>query len=140
MLQRERRHPWRRLTTSHSKIIGRPRRLSLPQLVLPHGGKEIERTDFPSDAKCRDVEPPTFEYTQRSKEGAKNDAPPNEQRPLGRRLGKASRSGVFCAPTWDRRLSGADPQTHSAPTKDRTKAPSPHAYRVIGPPPPTSRE
>ena len=47
----------------------------------PHGAKESERTDLPSKAKSQDVEPPSFEYTQRSKEGAKNDAPPNEQRP-----------------------------------------------------------
>ena len=84
----------------------------------PHGANEIERTDFPSKAKGRNVEPPSFEYTQCSKEGAKNDAPPartasrrasstpiarkraprmtppNEQRPLGRRLGE----GVFYAP------------------------------------------
>ena len=77
----ERRRPRRRLTTSHSKKTGRPHRLSLPQLVPPHGAKESERTDLPSKAKSQDVEPPSFEYTQRSKEGAKNDAPPNEQRP-----------------------------------------------------------
>ena len=66
----------RRLTTSHSRIIGRPRRFSLPQLVLPARRERSERTGFPSNAKGRDVEPPSFESTQRSKEGAKNDAPP----------------------------------------------------------------
>ena len=74
----------------------------------PHGAKESERTDLPSKAKSQDVEPPSFEYTQRSKEGAKNDAPPNEhrlstrrpgraseRRPSGRRLGPASGAASF---------------------------------------------
>ncbi len=81
MLQWERRRPRRRLTTSHSKKPGG--RIVSPSLSSspPHGAKESERTDLPSKAKSQDVEPPSFEYTQRSKEGAKNDAPPNEQRP-----------------------------------------------------------
>ena len=75
MLQWERRHPWRRLTTSHSKKLGRPRRLSLLSSSSPHGESARERTGLPSNAKGQDIEPPSFEYTQRSKEGAKNDAP-----------------------------------------------------------------
>ena len=47
----------------------------------PHGAKYRERTDLPSKANSQDIEPLSFEYTQRSKEGAKDDAPPNEQRP-----------------------------------------------------------
>ena len=82
MLQWERRRPRRRLTTSYSKK-NRAAASSLPPSARPppHGAKESERTDLPSKAKSQDVEPPSFEYTQSSKEGAKNDAPPNEQRP-----------------------------------------------------------
>ena len=141
MLQWERRHPWRRLTTSHSKNSGGP--IVSPSLSSssPHGERARERTGLPSNAMgqdietpsfeythCtkegakngapsgQDVEPPSFEYTQRSKEGAKNDAPPNEQRPLGRRLGKASRSGVFHAPTGTGAFPGARRRLLQPPT------------------------
>ena len=88
-----RRHPWRRLTTSHSKKTGRPHLSPSLSSSPPHGAKESE-PDLPSKAKSQDVEPPT-EYTQR-KEGAKNDAPPNGSE---RRLGKAA----CFTPDWDRR-------------------------------------
>ena len=49
-----------------------------------------------SEEKPQDVQRPSFEHTQRSKEGAKNDAPPNEhRRPSGRRLGRASGAACF---------------------------------------------
>ena len=54
MLQvKERRHPWRRLTTSHSRKTGRPHRLSLAR-VRPHPSpspKTNGRTDLPSSEK-----------------------------------------------------------------------------------------
>ena len=44
----ERRHPWRRLTTSHSKIIGRPRRLVPPSARPPRtAGKRANGPTFP---------------------------------------------------------------------------------------------
>ena len=82
----ERRHSWRRPATSHSRKTGRPRRLSLPQFVLlPQ--REKERKDRPSsEVKNQDAQPPSFEATQRSKEGARTDASPNDKRRLaGRR-------------------------------------------------------
>ena len=106
----------------------------------PHGERARERTGLPSNAKFQDVEPPSFEYTHCSKEGAKNDAPPNEQRPFrspigkgverrpsGRRLGGGVLPGAragFQAPTGRGRpsgrpsgLSGADWDEHpSEPT------------------------
>ena len=44
---------------------------------LPHSAKTSERTDLPSEDKNEDVQPTSFDFTQRSKEGAKNDAPPD---------------------------------------------------------------
>ena len=43
-----------------------------PSFEYTHCSKEGAKNDAPSG---QDVEPPSFEYTQRSKEGAKNDAP-----------------------------------------------------------------
>ena len=83
----------------------------------PHGERARERTGLPSNTKGRDVEPPSFEYTRSSKEGAKNDAPPNEQRPFGSPIGKGverrlSRrrlgEGVLCAPVGSGVFLGAD--------------------------------
>ena len=48
-----------------------------PSARPPRTARESERTGFPSNANGRDVEPLSFEYAQRSKEGAKNDAPPH---------------------------------------------------------------
>ena len=165
MLQvKERRHPWRRLTTSHSRKTGRSHRLSPPVFFLTppparkrtegpislrlrktcppgggtflspssprlpslvSGGAGVRRIgggtfsppvgvgvgkppllftqDFAGPGPVGELRrkdprrpPPSFEYTQRSKEGAKNDAPPNEhRRPSGHRPGRASGAACF---------------------------------------------
>ena len=75
----ERRHPCRRLTTSHSRKTGGPHRLS-PPVFVPTPQRENERRDRSLfEEENQDVQLPSFEITRRSKEGAKNDAPPNER-------------------------------------------------------------
>ncbi len=53
MLQvKERRHPWRRLTTSHSRKTGRPHRLSPPVFFLtPPPARK--RTEGPTSLRLR---------------------------------------------------------------------------------------
>ena len=69
----------RRLTTSHSRKTGRPHRLSPPLLVLTPQLEKERRAQSPFEEENQDVQPPSFEFTHRSKEGAKDDAPPNER-------------------------------------------------------------
>ncbi len=77
--EKERRHPCRRLTTSHSRKTGRPHCLSPPLLVLTPQREKVRRAQSPFEEENQDVQPPGFEFTHRSKEGAKDDAPPNER-------------------------------------------------------------
>ncbi len=196
MLQvKERRHPWRRLTTSHSRKTGRPHRLSPPVFFLtpPPARKRTEgpislrlrkpwgtrrgdilvplfstvafagprwgrswadrRGDFQSPRGSGGRKTPTpfhagfcrtgagggapkkspktssrrFEHSQRSKEGAKNDAPPNEhRRPSGRRLGTASGAASSSAPTGNGVLPGADLPNRQERKNHRTTTKSPH--------------
>ena len=55
---------------------------SLPACVRPPPQREYERKDRPPfEEKRRDVQPPSFEFTQRSKEGDRDVAPPSP--PMG---------------------------------------------------------
>ena len=86
MLQvKERRRPRRRLTTSHSRKTERPHRLYPPALVLTPQRKNERKDRPPFEEKTQDVQPPSFDFSQRSKEGDKDVAPPEfeiEARPV----------------------------------------------------------
>ena len=71
----ERRRPQHRLTTSHSSKTERPHPLDPPAFVLTQ--RENERKDRPPfEEKNQDVQPPSFDFTHRSKEGDRDVAPP----------------------------------------------------------------
>ena len=72
----ERRRPRRRLTTTHSRKTEWSHRLA-PSVIVRTPTWENERTARPSaEEKNPYVQPSSFETTERSKEGAKNDACP----------------------------------------------------------------
>ena len=78
MLQvKERRRPRRRLTTSDSRKTERPHRLYPPVFVLTPQRKSERKDRPPFEERNQDVQPPSFDFTQRSKEGDKNVAPPH---------------------------------------------------------------
>ena len=50
-----------------------------PLLVLTPQREKERRAQSPFEEENQDVQPPSFEFTHLSKEGAKDDAPPNER-------------------------------------------------------------
>ena len=95
----------RRLTTSHSRIIGRPRRLSLPQLVLPARRERSERTGFPSNCKGPGRRAAELRVHATLERGRQECRPSSGKRAPGMTPPPARSGGILAA--WERRLSGA---------------------------------